>query len=538
MKQSFLAILLVLALPAILHAAAVPIIFDIPADKNPSNVFVHFRTSLANFSGMYRDSNGNAVSLLKNTPYSLATLTSTNSVGGGAPSNKPAVLISNFISGRIYFNYGSTGLVGLSDAYIPAAQTSSDSNYYTRYAYLEPTVEASGSGAKITANLTYIDFFGLSLSLQAVNAPHAVNNPQLSAYGQEMVDAVVATALMHNSNVLPNAAAVLPSTNFARVIAPQLRGDLYTSWSNYLCVYLQGKTNRLKGLFAGVGTQPAATPVHQMQLYDFLVTFNTNGDALMRAQPASGDGTSTNISPPNRGPGVGSTNQTISVLFSVLDSIKGIYGNDPSYTVTNSGVAVTTTVSIVNDYYGWVVGDLMAGLSFGFLSSTVDFRGKAIGEYYSAEWWGLYIADGVKINITNTPAGNDLYFGKAQPDHPYNYHRFAAALEPLTPGYGFALQDRMGQNLMELDTDKDPNGYLVITLNPDYNPQPRLTIQSLPADVILRWPAVYTNFQLMNNADLRTTNWNQVTVTPAVENSDLVVTNPAAASVEFYRLQK
>ena len=96
----------------------------------------------------------------------------------------------------------------------------------------------------------------------------------------------------------------------------------------------------------------------------------------------------------------------------------------------------------------------------------------------------------------------------------------------------------MGQNLMELDTSKDPNGYLVITLNADYNPQPRLTIQSLPADVILRWPVVYTNFQLMNNADLRSTNWSQVAIMPGVESNDCIVTNSASAAAEFYRLQR
>ena len=108
----------------------------------------------------------------------------------------------------------------------------------------------------------------------------------------------------------------------------------------------------------------------------------------------------------------------------------------------------------------------------------------------------------------------------------------------LTTGYGFALQDRLGNNLLDMDTTVDANSYLVIRLNPDYNPQPRLTIESLPADVKLRWLAVYSNFALMNNTDLRTTNWNQVGITPSVENTDLVVTSPAIGSEQFYRLQK
>ncbi len=532
MKKLIPAVCLSFLIPFQAHAGGVPIVFEFPADKNPSNVFVQFLTSSTNFKAMCRDHAGNPSNLYKNTAYSLADLTSPISVGGGAPSNEPAILVSNFISGRVYFNYGSNGLAGMSDTYIPAAQTESDPNFRVRYGYLEPTILNS----EVTVDLTYIDFVGLSLSLEAVNAPHAENNPQLSAYGRELEEAVVASALNPGSNVLPNAAAALPSTNFARVIAPQLRGDLYPSWSNYCKVFLQGKTNTLKGLFAGVGAQPSGTPKTQMQTYEFKVTFNTNGDALLVATTNSGDGY-TYVSAHNQGPGVGHSNQYVQIAFADLDSIQGIYGNDPSYTIVDNGTT-TTTVSIQNDYYGWVVGDLMAGLSFGFLSSTVDFKGKAIGEYYSAEWWGAYIADGVQVPATNSPGHQGLYFSKAQPDHPHNYHGFAAGLEPLTPGYGFALQDRLGKNLLKLNTLTDTNGYLIIRLNEDENPQPALTIDTTTDAVILRWPATNTGFQLTSQAVLTGTNWTAVPITPAVDNSKLVVTSPVADSIQFYRLKK
>ena len=132
-------------MPLLSRGAAVPIVFEIPADHNPTNVFVQFLTSSTTLSAMYRNPSGNATSIHKNTAYSLASLTSPIPVGGGAPSNKPAILVSNFISGRIYFNYGTNGLAGLSDLYIPGAQNPADPNYYTRYGYLEPTVE----GAKV-----------------------------------------------------------------------------------------------------------------------------------------------------------------------------------------------------------------------------------------------------------------------------------------------------------------------------------------------------------------------------------------------------
>ncbi len=530
--KTFSRILMFMVVPVMAFANGVPLVFSIPSEQNPSNTFVNFVTVNTNFSGMYRDASGTAHSLVRNTNYSLATLISPVSVGGGAPSNHPAVLISNFISGRIYFNYGAAGLVNISDGYRPAAQTPADPNYKTRWAYLEPTVENS----KFTGNLSYIDMFAFSISLEAINAPHAVNNPQLSAHGKAFAEATAATSIGVGSNILPDAGAMLPSTNFARIIAPQLRGDLYTSWSNYLKGYLPGKTNTLKGLFAGVGTQPSGHPLTQMQTYEFKVTFDTNGNAHLKAQPGSGDGY-THVSAPNRGPGVWDTNQSVTITFAVLDSIKGIYGNDPSYTVTNNGVLLTNTASIVNDYFGWVVGDLMAGLSFGYLSSTVDFRGTAIGDLYSAQWWGGYTADGTKIDITNTPAGHAIYFGKAQPDHPANYHRYAASIEPLTSGYGFALQDRPGKNLLELLTSTDTSGYLLITLNPDEDPETPLFIHTVDDAVVLSWPASKTNFLLRSESKLIQPVWTPVGVTPVVADGYLVVTSPISGSVQFYRLE-
>jgi hypothetical protein len=100
-------------IPISVNANGIPIVFQIPPDHNPSNVFVNFVTVNTDCSGMYRDAAGNPHALIRNVNYSIAQLTSPYSVGGGAPGNMPAVLISSFISGRIYFNYGSTGLVNL-----------------------------------------------------------------------------------------------------------------------------------------------------------------------------------------------------------------------------------------------------------------------------------------------------------------------------------------------------------------------------------------------------------------------------------------
>ncbi len=445
------------------EAQGVPIVFSIPPHSDPNKIFVQFLND-DNLQGTFVDPNGVVQTLAPNTSYSMSQITSTlGSVGGGAPTGSPAVFISSYISGRVYINYGDTGLVDLTSGYIPDAIHNVDNNYYTRYQYLEPTI----TGSTVTVDLSYIDFAAISLSMEAKNAPHALNSPQLTTVtGQGLVSTTAGTAVTSGANVLPSSNAILPSTDFARVIGPNMDGSYYHDWTNYLQTTFQGQTALLQGFFVGVGDQPSGNPLTQAQSYVFLASVDTAGNVTLTAQAGSGNGYAACVPTVQQGTGVGSTNQTVAITFDALNAITGVYGNNPAYTINDNG-SITTTNGIVNDIYGRVVGDFLAGLSFGFVASSTQFNGKTIGSLSSTEWWGGTMPDGTFIQLADTPAGQNICFGAAQPNQPLNYHTYAACLLGQTQGYGFPLQDRLGNNLLVLDTSQDPAGYLLVTINPD-----------------------------------------------------------------------
>lgn len=447
------------------NAQGVPIVFDLPAGVDPAKVFIQIVNTDQIIVGHYRDNAGQH-NLVMNTPYSLANITSPVTVGGGAPANKPAIYITNVDSGRIFINFGNTGLSGLKKGYEPDPGNATDANYRVRYQFVEVTIKNS----KLTGNLTYMDYVSIPISLRAINAPNAKNNPlETTADGRTLVKAVAATGLTANNNVLPSAGDILPSVNFARVISPGKAMEKYHDWTRYLKTFLQGKTVSLQGCFVGVGDQPTGNPLTQAQSYDFSVAFDSSGNATLTAQTGSGNGSSQCVPEAQRGTGVGDVNQTVTITFEHLNSAVGIYGNNPAYTINRDG-AVRTTAGIENDYFGRVVGDLLAGLSWGFPGSTVLFNGTEIGELASTQWWGnARMPNGNYINLADTPVGQKIVFEKAQPGQTNNYHTYAAGLNGLTMAYGFGLQDRPGNNLLEFNTstDSDSNSYLLITINPD-----------------------------------------------------------------------
>ncbi len=451
----------------------VPIVFGPLGGFTLENVFVHFLGGGgAGITGRYYNTGTKTLAPLSlDTPYRLTDIVSPISVGGGAPANMPSVFIESFISGRIYISLG-TGLKNLGNGYQPASADPNDPNYLIRYQYIEPTVDGWG----MHVNMSYIDCLAIGLILMAVNAPHSTNSPLDTRINTtQLVTAAANAATPPMANVVPSPKDILPSPKFARVLPPMAFHDannpnpLYHDWTSYLKTTLQRQPVHIQGCFAGSqakGISPAERLTSQG--YDYMAIVDVSGNVTMTAQKGSGKASPTcgGIT----GNGVGDQS-TITIPFEELNATNGIYGCDPGYTwsyvdphgKTQSG----TTSSITNDVFGWVVGDLLAGINFGFPGSATFFNGTPIGLLPSTKWWGGTMPDGTVIDPANTPAGRNLMFQNAQPNQPANYNTYAASLQDKATAYGFSLQDRLGQVLMEFDPAIDPNSYLMIELNVD-----------------------------------------------------------------------
>lgn len=492
---SSLVFALVLQTPMVLAGTDTPIVFKLPSGLDPTKVFVTITGTSNPVPAAYRlDGSGSQIPLYNLTSYSMAELTGANSIGGGAPAGLPGFVLKDGCTGaRVYVSYcladavsGQHGLIGLNTAHYPQPDPlkSTDINYNVRYQYFEPTVNDTG----IHVDLTYIDVMAISMSLRAVNAPNSVkNSPLLTRVGaRTLIQAIAKAGNTVGQNIVPSATSLPPDHNFVRALPPMATAGIYHDWSYYLKTFLQGKQILLEGCFAGSESALISQAERKAsQTYKYIATFSENGNATLTAQPQSGQYSTACGSITGNKHGVGN-NSTITMNFDDLNSINGIYGADAKSTMTYvnpSGVTETINASnITNDVFGWVIGDLLSAINFGYAGSTVQFSGVSIGNMPSTNMWGGTDINGNHVLLKDTPAGNGIIFSKAQPVEPRNYNTYADAIYPYTDAYGFAFMDRLGQVLLEFDTPKDPNAYLEVDLLSDTIPHGALSVNMLLLD--------------------------------------------------------
>ena len=433
-------------------APGVPIVFEA---NSLTNTFIQFIGD-SSLVGNYCDTNGKLQLMEANKAYTLSSITSEKSIFPHLPDAVPAVMVKSF-SGRVYINFGCHGLEGMSDSYTPNAGDSSDINYLARYQYFEPTIKNS----QLNVDLSYIDFTSISLSLEALHAPHSTNSCQVSESSLCLATAAGNAALTINDSVLPEAKDQLPGKSFARVISPQLaETSLYHDFTHYLQTTLSNATVRIAGTYVGTGTQPSGNALTQAQSYDYTAVFDTEGNVTLTPNKGSGDGNAAGVPHVQRGTGVGTETGNIVISFDDLNAKTGIYGCNAPYKLGSN----SKTKGITNDVYGQVVGDLLAGLNFGYVGSKTQFHDVAIGTLCSTQWWGGTMPDGAVVTSASTPGGQGIYFSGVQ-DNPLDYNSYAGSIAGLTTGYGYPLQDRLGRNLLSMNTATDPEGYLKVWID-------------------------------------------------------------------------
>ncbi len=147
-------------------------------------------------------------------------------------------------------------------------------------------------------------------------------------------------------------------------------------------------------------------------------------------------------------------NTTIVISYAQMNAYTGMYGANPHYTINGGSLE-----KLSNDVYGWIVGDLLAGMNYGFPGSTTPVpseKGKTMGDLPSQQWFGI------------AKANPSVQFGGAQSNSDY-YNTYAAANLPLTMAYGFAFTDRLGDVLIHYQPGgpSDHPSYLQITILSD-----------------------------------------------------------------------
>ncbi|MFM8715452.1 MAG: beta-1,3-glucanase family protein, partial [Spartobacteria bacterium] len=336
---------------------AIPVLFDNQTGLDPSQIYFQFMGGHP-VGGTYRDTLSGNATLLSGAPnqfYSLAqlqglgTFNATTNIKGVTPeyANTPGIILTDLPSGRIYLNFGTSGLVNPGDqsGYTPPSFLESDPNYNTRWQYIEANVQ----NGQVYADLSYIDFTSISLNLTA-SATGAVNANQRSQSAFVLANATLASATS-NSASLPVPGLLPPQPGFTRVISPQYtvgnNQTVYGNFTHYLNS-LNGKNSTISGLYAG--DDKTGQPTTAAQIYEYTATFNaTAGTVTLVATPNSGTGNYTNISQaiPTSTNGYGAgNNQTITLKYSDLIAATGIYGSNPPYKV--SGTFTQNNTGIVN----------------------------------------------------------------------------------------------------------------------------------------------------------------------------------------------
>jgi len=396
----------------------------------------------------------------------------------------------NGFSGRVYVNYGSTALTAAPNPGNPGTSP---------YIVFEPTVQgqtlAGGVPTASNIDLSYVDGVSSPASFAFRNATTggllaAASGPFNTTLGTSQgyssannnILANVATAVQ---TAAPNAIVRNDSNEIVHVMSSAASPSSYHDWTS-LMTTLEGptggspKTLHVSSYTAGVTSNPynlsstyygysgagtvsgQPTGWNEQQTYTTTTQFVTDMTtgltteqkaALQAAFTASGFGDATGPGAVITGTSGTSGPFTIFIPQAILNASTGIYGNNPGYIVQIGDTTYNyASAGIQNDLGGRVVGDLVAGIVFGWSNSAVDIAAHATatgtdfyGSLFSSNTLGDLSTGEYFYRLSMAAAQgklSDWIGGNADPNAE-NYDIYLAAISANTDAYASGFTDRL-----------------------------------------------------------------------------------------------
>ena len=312
----------------------------------------------------------------------------------------------NNFNGRVYINYGAAALASPPDPSTPGTSP------YLVFE-LAVTGQSLPAPAPTTSNidLSYVDGVSAAAATMVRNAtsgaplaatsvnPVTTNNAILNS----VIGLVPSGAVVNNSNnqpvrVMSSAAAPAAYHDWNSVIealtqnSTPLKVRSYTSPANSSMPAHYALGGALFGYSGAPAIHGQAPGFDAQQGYDLTATFKTDLNPKGLKPLTDAGITQGTAGVEMTGTGTVSGQFSIYITNENLNAGTGIYGNNPPYVVTyytklflNSGgkqkeikvLQAYKTAGIVNDLGGRVVGDLLAGIVFGWSVSTIGIAAQA-----------------------------------------------------------------------------------------------------------------------------------------------------------------
>lgn len=276
------------------------------------------------------------------------------------------------------------------------------------------------------ANLSSADFYGMGLKIDSYHGSQLTKtltwNESSTAVTAKLVkltnsdDAVVIKT--KQGDILR---VISPSTIPATAIGS------YPPIQPYIDAMVNAKeTVHIEGHYFGNKKTHPNDPVYQPQDYDFMASFDPNGNLVMKSTKPS----------------------AVTIVIKAGDLAKGLVSTNPVYTV--KGVSGTIGE---NNVYSSVVRDIVAGYNFGFVGSTAinPKTGQAYRDGSTKDWYF-------------PPVPEAKAFSYAQPDNEY-YNQYASVIASVSDSYGFPFSDLLGKTFVDLNPSRTSN--ITITILSD-----------------------------------------------------------------------